>query len=297
MTVVMDPLTTATTFYGLGVATIPVALREKTPLLSSWKRYQTELPQPATLLAWFAKETNIGVVTGWRNLTVIDFDALDMTDTYGRWLSWAARQGRFSVAYQTMRNAYRVRTGRGIHVYVWLQNQERNRKLPGLDIKARNGYVLGEGSIHPSGALYRVLTPGMIIPTIATLSDVLPPELLLTTEQPAHVKPLPQVAEPADIWDLAENPRVTSNLVDQIRKTLRIEDLVGDLQRTGTHWYLTRCPLHDDDSPSFWVDTQAQICGCFSGCTTKPLDVINLYARLYGLNNREAIFYLARMLH
>ena len=43
-----------------------------------------------------------------------------------------------------------------------------------------------------------------------------------------------------------------------------------------------------------WVDTARGICGCYAGCTPKPFDVIDLYARLHGLDNRDAIKQLAR---
>jgi hypothetical protein len=38
-----------------------------------------------------------------------------------------------------------------------------------------------------------------------------------------------------------------------------------------------------------WVDTGRQICGCYAGCTPKPLDVIDLYARMQGITTKEAI--------
>lgn len=288
----------ALVFYALGVATIPVHYREKTPLLSSWRPYQTQMPSPASILSWFSQPANIGVVTGWHGLLVLDFDDINI---YARWLQWAKHQGAFSIVATIACNAYRVSTARGVHVYVWSDTPERNRKLPGIDVKARNGYVLGEGSVHPSGALYTALKPGMIIPRIATLNDILPTTILLQTEQKPHVQtlPLPPIlSDQNDPWALAEQPGAnTTYLVETIRRQLRITDLLPHTERTSTdgRWLRCQCPLHDDDSPSFWIDTQQQICGCFAGCTDKPLDVINLYARLYGLSNREAIFALQRI--
>lgn len=68
------------------------------------------------------------------------------------------------------------------------------------------------------------------------------------------------------------------------------------LQRTGAGWYLARCPFHDDRHPSFWLNTERQIGGCFAGCTPKPVDAINLFAMLHGLDNSTAIAVLARRL-
>lgn len=293
----MGPLDTAQRFYSMGVATIPVRFKEKTPSLGSWRPYQQQLPTPDDLLTWFKTPHNVGVITGWHGLTVLDFDAHTV---YTRWLLWARKQGQFATAAKVSRTAYRVATSRGVHVYVWLTTPERNRKLPGIDVKARNGYVLGEGSIHPTGALYLALLPNMVIPHVQVLSDILPAALLLASDQPEQVN-VPLVTHVmtgnADPWTVANQPgTITTGLVERIKKQLRIEDMFTDLHATSPdgRWQLTRCPLHDDNSPSMWVDTRDQMCGCFAGCTTKPLDVIDLYARMYGLNNREAIFTLGR---
>lgn len=292
----MQPLDTAQTFYALEVATIPVHYRKKEPALGSWRPYQTQLPSPPTILSWFSQPMNIGIVTGWQGLLVLDFDELN---TYHRWQWWALRQGRFSLAARIAKTAYRVSTSRGIHVYLWVDTPERNRKLPGIDVKARNGYVLGEGSVHPSGALYQALTPGMIIPRVNTLSDVLPAPILLQSDQKPNVQPLhPPSILSNDPWSYVDRTTpITTHLVDEIRAKLRITDLLGHTERTSSdgRWLRCQCPLHDDDDPSFWIDTKQGLCGCFAGCTPKPLDVINLYARLHGLSNREAIFALQKV--
>jgi hypothetical protein len=296
----VGPFDTAQQFYGLGVATIPIRYQEKLPTLASWRPYQTQLPTPADLLTWFATPHNVGVVTGWQGLTVIDFDTYAL---YLRWLWWAAKQGRLTPANRVAKTAYRVSTSRGVHVYLWVTTPERNRKLPGLDIKAHGGYVLGEGSIHPTGAEYKALQPGMIIPTVATLNEVLPASLLLQSDQPQHVS-VPSggaggLAPLDDPWTvLDQSITITGNLVDRIKARWRVTDFLSDTEQTSGdgRWLRCKCPLHDDADPSFWIDTRDQVCGCFAGCTAKPLDVINLYARLFGLDNRSAIFQLARIL-
>lgn len=83
----------------------------------------------------------------------------------------------------------------------------------------------------------------------------------------------------------------------------------GGLKSSGHHFFMGRCPLHKSNNPKklkFWVDTQHNICGCFvPGCpayanhredpSTKPLDIINIYALLNGLSNQEAIEELLRL--
>jgi DNA primase len=77
--------------------------------------------------------------------------------------------------------------------------------------------------------------------------------------------------------------------VEEVKRSHRIEDYINDITFTGDHWGVAKCPFHEDANPSFWVDTEKQLCGCFSGCTTVPLDVINLVARLNNLSNSDAI--------
>ncbi|HPL81444.1 MAG TPA: CHC2 zinc finger domain-containing protein, partial [Anaerolineaceae bacterium] len=80
--------------------------------------------------------------------------------------------------------------------------------------------------------------------------------------------------------------------VDEVKRAHRIEDYISDITFTGDHWGVAKCPFHGDDShPSMWIDIQNQLCGCFT-CTSMPMDVINLVARLNNLSNSDAIRYL-----
>lgn len=290
-----------TQFIHAGIAIIPVQYRDKRPNHAmlpigadgkpTWEPYKTTLPSDLDLQRWFTKPSNYGVVAGWKGLLILDFD--DATE-YSNWRLWASRVG--SQARFVAENAFQVQSSRGVHVYLRSETQGANRKAGKIDIKYR-GYVLGPGSIHPSGKEYRALKSALVMPLISSLSDVLPGEIL-TQAVPDNVKsPVQQTA--ADPWSSAmhSQPILSNGTVDKIKRTLRIEDNFITTQRTSGdgRWLLTRCPLHDDHKPSFWIDTQHQICGCFSGCTPKPLDVIGLHARMYGLSNAEAIRVLAGM--
>lgn len=280
-------LQNAVKFLETGIGVIPVAYKDKRPdfrLIQSWEPYKTELPSWDQVKQWFQSGLhNYGVIAGWRNLVVLDFD--DMPE-YSAWLGWAMAAG--GQAQWTAHNAYRVATSRGVHVYIRLPHREKNRKLGKLDIKG-DGYVLGPGSVHPSGAQYTELRATFDFPLVMALSDVLPTPLLLNT-QPA-----------AAAWT-PTGPRPTraagTGLVKRVRDAYHVEDFFPQARNSGGggRWMLTTCPLHDDHKPSFWIDTQRQICGCFSGCTPKPLDVINLYARMNGLANSEAIWVMRQAL-
>lgn len=295
----MTAIVEASQFLQAGIAVIPVQYRDKRPDHTqlpkgldgkpTWEPYKTTLPSTQDLQRWFNHPANYGVVAGWLGLLILDFDD---AGEYCQWRFWAGKTG--GVARFAAENAFQVQSSRGVHVYLRSNTLGANRKVGKIDIKYR-GYVLGPGSIHPSGQTYRALKSALVLPLINTLSDVLPGEIL-TQAVPDNVK-TPISTTLGDPWTSAmHSTSILSNgVVEKIKKTLRIEDLFTQSQPTSSdgRWLITRCPLHDDHKPSFWIDTEHQICGCFSGCTPKPLDVIGLYARMYGLSNTEAIRVLA----
>ena len=279
--------------WAASTAVIPVPERSKATLVQ-WKLYQSALPSDHDLQGWFANGANLAIVTGHQGLTVIDFDSMAV---YDEWLRYGDHN-RFAALVQRL--TYQVQTSKGRHIYVRLPEATKSRPLVradgtrwGIDIKSRGGYVLAPPSIHPDGTQYRALNaPHPMF--IGALSDILPAEMLIQAEyQPRGVvRPAPT----GDLWDTAMNAvAMGPGTVDKIKAALRIEDLFTEqLTITGNHFGVVRCPLHDDHNPSMWVDTQAQVCGCYAGCTRLPLDVIGLYARVHDLSNGEAIRELAR---
>jgi len=100
------------------------------------------------------------------------------------------------------------------------------------------------------------------------------------------------------------------SLVDEIRQKLPIAPFVAaytsGLKSTGQNFFTGRCPFHQTDrEPSakrkFWVNSAKGVCGCFvPTCQAqapggKPMDLINFYARLKGISNRQAIEELAKV--
>lgn len=288
-------------FLNNGIGIIPITFRDKRPdftLLkdgnsSSWEKYKTSLPNTELLDVWFTHGFhNYGVITGWSNLVVLDFD------NYTEWIRWRMWASSKETAAHVANHAYQVKTARGVHVYIRINNQERARKIQNIDIKSMGGYVLGAGSVHPSGAVYTALRETLYFPLVNILSDVLPAALLIhdTSITPHNTQYAANIADP---WETASHPKVyTDDLVKKIRKTVRIESFFPNAVSTSANsrWLMTVCPFHDDKNPSFWLDTQRQICGCHTKCTDKPLDVINLFSKLYSVNNTEAIWALAKML-
>ncbi|MGB4253875.1 MAG: bifunctional DNA primase/polymerase [Minisyncoccales bacterium] len=281
-------LATATDYLARGFSVIPISRRSKRPLVK-WKRYQATPPTTEQVSQWFRHPVNLGLVTGYGGLTVLDFDTVP---AYMRWHGWAANS---STATMIANLGYKVRTSRGVHVYVRLNPAPRTKPFrgEGFDVKGTGGYVLAPPSVHPSGAVYKSPNPRAPILSVGALSDVLPLGLLLPP--PSILSGSNNVIPESDPWKaITEIGVVRAGVVDAIRATYRVEQFVKPEVETGRNFYLARCPFHDDKNPSLWLNTELQVCGCFAGCTDKPLDVINLYARLHSIHNREAIWVLAR---
>ncbi len=269
-------------WWGLGVSIVPLQLRQKTPLLRTWLPYRDRLPTPDELYSWFWRQDykNLGVIAS-RGLVVLDFDSLEYFRLF------------CSVCHPP--ETYEVETSRGRHLYYWIDEPVKASVLPWVEIKA-GGYVVGAGSTHPSGKVYQ--DNGAEIARVGRLTDVIPPGLLAATEQRSPRAPAPQAdPEPVpDPWRVASSPELFNgpNLAATIKKRVSILDYFPDARPTGGGFYLARCPLHNDHNPSMWINTHLGVCGCYAGCTTKPLDVINLHGRLNKLDNSTALDDLRR---
>lgn len=105
-----------------------------------------------------------------------------------------------------------------------------------------------------------------------------------------------------------KNRTKNHNFIAHIRAFFPIARFVapytGGLKPTKPGWYIGRCPFHQDpqDPPNkrkFWVNADKGICGCFvPRCQgdRPPMDVINFWARLRDISNREALRELAERL-
>lgn len=273
-----------------GVAVIPCWPRTKRPRVR-WQRYQQQLPTPGELARWFRPgrlpaHTNAAAVCGWQGLTVLDFDTLG---GYAAWLAHACQRG--GIAGDVAALTYRVLTARGVHVYVCCDAPAATGKLliDGQhvgEVKA-TGYVLIPPSIHPSGAAYTAVDEGAPILRVPSLADVVPDAPARPQPKPA-APPLRYVAQTSALWPESE--------IDAIKRLVSIVELFPEAKPSGGNgrWYVTRCPWHDDESPSLRLDTQAGLAMCFAGCFDKPLDVIDAYARQHALTRRQAIRALAQ---
>ena len=81
--------------------------------------------------------------------------------------------------------------------------------------------------------------------------------------------------------------------VEAIKQTFRVELYLHESKDTpdGRGRIAAKCPLpgHDDKHMSFWYHPIEQVCACAKCTGQGTWDVINLYAAMHGLSNKEAI--------
>lgn len=262
-----------------GVAVIPVAYRDKRPSLPTWREFQKRLPTAAEVGRWFqSKFTNLAIVTGWRGLTVLDFD---QTALYQLWRTWsidAAPHARFS---------YTVQTARGVHVYFFLNQPVQTMRAGTIDVKAGGGYVLAPPSIHPSGRYYRLLSDAPIM-RVDSLRELLPADLLTTPPAPALGATVSRVAVLTDDpWRAACHPATLADRsISEMLDGRSLFEFFPDAVKRGAR-YWARCPLHDDRNASVTIDADGRRARCWAGCAHG--DYLDWYAAINGLTLREAI--------
>lgn len=137
--------------WGRGWSVIPLKWRDKRPALRSWADFQKRPATYAELEQWFDRPErfNVGIVTGRvSGIFVIDLDS-PAAITWGQ--------------HHLPRCEMRVRTAKGQHWYYPytgdrpIRNKVRTThegQVLELDVRADGGYVVGPGSIHPSGVVY-----------------------------------------------------------------------------------------------------------------------------------------------
>mgnify|MGYP000641461152 FL=1 len=297
----MTKLDYAKRFLQAGIAVIPLRHRGKEPesgmMGGAWEQYKTQLPTEYDLLRWLGSDwQNYGVVAGWNNLVVIDFDT---ADAFAVWCEY--RDHYLMRIYELSELPYTVQSARGAHVYIRLFGDYTNQKRTGVDVKV-HGYVVGPESVHPSGAVYTALGNEFNFPEVYDLDTWLPPELFPRVAPEAstgHLEPLPMVFDKpsnAAYDPFAQATRAADvDLLSIVKSSVRIEHLFPQAVRTSAdgRWLACVCPFHDDKKPSAWIDTRRQLFGC-QVCGFKPMDAVNLYSRMHNMSDKDAINAMAK---
>lgn len=161
----------------MGWSVIPLRQRDKRPAIGSWGEYQHHRPSRELVIGWAARGYNVGIVTGRvSGLLVLDLDSHAA-------LMEAERLG--------LPDTVAASTAKGRHCYFQHPGGKvKNRAglFPGADIRGDGGFVVGPGSIHPSGKPYEWIASPLECPLAAPpqwLMDALaPPAAPLPSQRP-----------------------------------------------------------------------------------------------------------------
>lgn len=266
-------LDAAQRYTAAGLATIPLwPDARKNPRLSSFEEFHSRLPQPHEWQRWARKwpDSNIGLITGyWKNYVALDFDEVL---TYDVWLQKWGQQftGRFDGASPI---TWTVKTGRGYHVWFQLKEDPGRSRIfvnDGLEVllRARGGYCIVPPSVHHTGTPYKTVC-NVLPMVVENVSDILP-------GWKEKVSPNGET-----IPDRAMHPQPTK---------IRIENLIPPEKEhpNARGAYLARCPFHQDNKPSAWINVQEQRFGCNRCWPGLWWDVFNVYSMLKQISNGEA---------
>ena len=129
--------------WSAGFSVIPVKRQGKLPA-GSWKRFQTARAAFADVQNWAAQDINCGIVTGAvSGIFVLDLDSEAA-------LAEAERRG--------LPTTVAARTANGHHLYFrhpgGMVKTCKGVPFEGADIRGDGGFVVGPGSVHPSGVVY-----------------------------------------------------------------------------------------------------------------------------------------------
>ena len=266
--------------------------------MKSWEEFKHRLPTDTEYYSWLSSDwCNYGVIAGWGNLVVIDFDDIEI---FNLWMLWT-RTRSIDTQYVADKS-FKVRTRRGMHVYVTAWERMENQKRKNIDIQAQGKYVVGPGCVHPSGHEYAPMGD-MVFPIVFDIEQILPVDLFPIVSNAAAIFSGPAPTFTPSTTEYPYDPFAAASaggdvdLISKVKSSIRIESLFGGLQKTSTdgRWYACVCPFHDDNHPSFWIDTRRQLCGC-NVCGMKPMDVINLFSRMHHMPESDAVKELAETL-
>lgn len=275
-------------FFALGVAIMPLYHRSKEPILSTWRHLQSSLPTERELRTWFPTDwNNYAVICGWNNLVVIDFDNIEYFNI------WTLCNSDLSNA------AFKVRTRQGMHVYICTEtpcgNDKRISIKGGIDVQAQGKYVVGPLSTHPSGHVYEPIGD-LVLPVVRDIESILPLDLFphVRSDDVVFNGVAPEFSKMHTEYQCDPLAFASLDLVSKVKASVRIESLFHGVQRSSTdgRWLKALCPFHKDNHQSAWIDVQRQLAGC-QVCGMRPMDVVNVYARMRNLSVSAAVRALA----
>ena len=144
-----------------GIPVIPIPPRQKGAGLKGWQNLATT--DPVQIEKWNKEnpQYNVGAVAKLDGFWMLDCDVPDLQQTIEKETG------------ENFPQTFTIKSSKGLHFYfkhtAASRALKKNIQLKGLqgnvlcDVKVHNGYVIGPGSIHPSGKQYQVVNDAGII--------------------------------------------------------------------------------------------------------------------------------------
>lgn len=284
-----------------GFSVFPVGKGKKTPACR-WAKYQSERATADELVAWDNADLNVGIVCGEiSNLLVIDVDS---------------EEAQAFVDQLNLPRTATVATGKGRHYYFQFPKcGMRNRvKLSGipLDIRGEGGFVVGPGSLHPSGGMYR----WEVSPDDCDVA-ILPEDILgilteLAKDKRPPIQQLPVLAQMTADLPNAKKTGLAVYFETIVSKGIEELRAAGEGERNNTlnavaysiaryasalgygldsfQGRLTNTAYEIGLSPS---ETLATITSAWDAGSTKPIEWISVAEQYVFLGQRDKFFHIA----
>ena len=281
-------LEAAFTWQSEGVSVCPAQPRAK-EVLYHWRQLEGDPPTSKQIQSWFGSGVmNLALVCGTGGLLVLDFDQAESLE------AWQLKAGELA-------KTYTEQTGRGLHLFYKVDEPITKCFPVGVEALGLGHLCIAAPSIHPGGAVYS--SPDVLQPIRRTTTQrlfSLLSELPVTDQAPKPAaKTLSKTELPAGIAKTGDI--AGGDLITRIKAAIPVLAFAVSLTelrqsgRAGRYW-LGKCPFHEDEKPSFWVDQEKNIWGCYSpSCAgSKGGDVLNLYALANNTTVNNAIRLLAR---
>jgi len=277
-----------------GYSVFPIELRGKRPLVK-WSAYANAPAPVSQLMRWFKGNLNMAVACGGeKHLTVVDFDT---QSGYYKTLSQVDGDIRGIID-----RTYKVKTGRGMHVYFNVESRSRKNVKEKIDVKGDGGYVLVPPSLHPSGSIYTQM-PGTCVADIQEIDSSMLCKIAGLPEYEPVSTPSCDYGDGGSVFDvecddlgfMSDFDYVLAN-VPILRVALRLTPMFPK-NGSGRYW-MGVCPIHKDTSPSFWVDTEFGIAKCYStSCqlNDRAVNAIGLWALAKNISYVDAMHELLYM--
>lgn len=244
---------------------------EKRPFEKDWQKHKNYSIEDESFAAWLNLNKRFGVLCGYKNLVVIDFDDEDV-------MKEVEALGLFP-------ETFTVKTARkGLHhLYYYVDNPESWKVLDKdkntiADIQGVGKQVVGPGTIIQDGRMYTVVKD---LP-IMTIKTELIHRIMDRYDYSKNQEKLFKTEQSLTLDDF-NAPKVDDKSLNEIKRMLRISDILKDAGIT-TNKNPTRCPLHDSKGGKcFGFDDNKGVFHCFH-CEEKG-DAIKLWQLVHGVQD------------